>query len=60
MHVFVLFEILGQLLNTLTADEKYSLHNSENLQQTTQILLPKKQKTFSKFFALLLKYTSKF
>ena len=41
----------------MTADDKYSLRNSENLQQT---LLPKKQKKNSDFCAVFLKSTSNF
>ena len=50
--------LLGLFLNTLTGDDKYPLRNSENLQQTIQMLLPKKQKPFSEFFAAFLKSTS--
>ena len=50
--------LLGLFLNTLTGDDKYPLRNSENLQQTIQMLLPKKQKPFSEFFAAFLKSAS--
>ena len=44
-------------LNTLTADGKYFLLDKDNLTQRIQMLLSGKQKTFSEFFALLLKST---
>ena len=31
MSLLVIFEILGLFVNTLTADDKYSLRNTENL-----------------------------
>ena len=37
MSLFVKSEILGLFVNTLTADDKYSLHNSENLTQPIQM-----------------------
>ena len=37
-------EILGLFVNTLTADDKYSLRNSENLPRPFQMHLSKKQK----------------
>ena len=51
-------EILELFVNTLTADDKYSLLNSENLWQPIQKQLSKKQQTFSDFFASFLKFTS--
>ena len=53
--VLVLCKILRLFLNTLTADDKYSLHNRDNLTQPIHILLPKKQKTFFQFFSSWLK-----
>ena len=44
----------------MSADPKYSLCNRENLQQSIQVQLSKKQKTFSEFFNLFLKSTSNF
>ena len=52
--------ILGLFVNTLTGDDKYSLRNSENLQQPIQMQLSNKQRTFFQFFALFLKSTSNF
>ena len=37
MSLFVKSEILGLFVNTLTADDKYSLHNSKNLTQPIQM-----------------------
>ena len=39
-------EIVGVFVNTLTADEKYSLRNRDNLPQPIQLQLPEKQKFF--------------
>ena len=43
-------KILGLLLNTLVADEKYPVLNIENLTILIQMQLSKEQKTFSDFF----------
>ena len=51
MSPLVICEILGLLVNTLTAEDKYSACNGENLPQPIQMQLSKKQKTFSQFFA---------
>ena len=51
-------KILGLYVNTLIADDNYSLRNSENLQQQLQMHLFKKQKfslTFLRHFWNLLK-----
>ena len=48
-------QILGLLLNTLAADEKYPLLNRDNLTIPIQMQLSQKQKTFSEFFAAFLK-----
>ena len=53
--MFVLCKILRLFFNTLTADNKYSLLKWDNLTQPIQILLSKKQKTFSQFFSAFLK-----
>ena len=53
--VLVLCNILILFVNTLTADEKYSLLNRENLTQPIQILLSQKQNTFYQFFSAFLK-----
>ena len=48
-------QILGLLLNTLAADEKYPVLNRDNLTIPIQMQLSQKQKTFSEFFAAFLK-----
>ena len=53
----MLCKILRLFVNTLTADDKYSLLNSDNLTQSIQTLLSQKQKTFSGIFSSLLKST---
>ena len=53
-------EILGLFVNTLTAHDKYSLQNKENLPRQSQMQLSKKQKTFSEFFAPFLRSISNF
>ena len=55
MSLLVLCKILRLFVNTLTADDKYSLRNRDNLTQPTQILLSQKQNTFSQFSSLFLK-----
>ena len=46
---------LRLFVNTLTADDKYSLLNRENLTQPIQMQLCNKQKTFPYFFCEFLK-----
>ena len=50
-------EIPGLFVNTLTADDKYSIHNSETLWQPIQIRLSKKQQTCAQFLSFFLKST---
>ena len=47
-------------VNTLTADDKYSLLNRENLTQQNRTQLSQKQKAFSQFFLAFSKYTLNF
>ena len=47
--------ILGLLVNTLAADERYPVLNRDNLMILFQMQLPQKKKTFSQFFAAFLK-----
>ena len=47
-------KILGLLVNTLAADEKYPVLNRDNLTTPIQMQLSQKQKTFSQFFPALL------
>ena len=58
--MLVLCKILRLFFNTLTADDKYSLLNTDNLTQSIQTLLSQKQKTFSQFFSSFLKSTLNF
>ena len=58
--MLVLCKFLRLLVKTLTDDEKYSLLYRDNLTQPIQILLSKKQNTFSDFFSAFLKPISNF
>ena len=49
------YEILRLFVNALTADDKYSGSNMQNLPQQFQTPLSPKQKTFSEFFVAFLK-----
>ena len=49
------FEILGLIVNRLTADDKYSRRNIQNLTQELQTAISHKQKTFSGIFSTYLK-----
>ena len=44
------FEILGLIVNRLTADDKYSRRNIQNLTQELQTTISQKQRTFSGIF----------
>ena len=50
-------KILRVLVNTLTADVKYCLHNEKDLREPIQLQLSTKNKLFSKCFAAYLKST---
>ena len=52
------FEILGLIVNRLTADDKYSCRNTQNLIQELQTAISQKQKTFSGVFNTYLKSTT--
>ena len=52
----VWYEILRLFVNALTADDKYSGCNMQNLTQQFETLLSQKQKTFSGFLIAFLKY----
>ena len=56
--VLLASDLLGQFVNILTADYKYSRQNRENLSQQVPIPKSRKRKTFSRFFIAFLKYTS--
>ena len=47
---------LGTACQDIAADDKYPLLKRENLTTPVQMQLSKKQKTFSEFFAAVLKY----
>ena len=49
------FEILGLIIKRLTADDKYSRCNIQNLTQELQTAISQKQKTFSGIFITYLK-----
>ena len=53
-------DIAGLSFNTLTADDKYSLHNRKNLLQPIRMQLSKKQKNFLELFCAFLKSRLKF
>ena len=53
-------QILGRLVNTFAADEKYPVVNSDKLPIPIQMQLSYKQKKFSEFFAALLKFKLNF
>ena len=53
-------QILGLLVNTLAADEKYPVLNRDNLTIPIQMQLSQKQKTFSEFFASFFKSRGNF
>ena len=55
MSLLVKCEILGLFVNRFTADEKFTLRNTENLPQSIQMQLCKKEETFSQFFIAFLK-----
>ena len=55
--VLVRSELLGQFVNTLTADYKYSRQNRENLSQQVPMQTSLKLKTCSRFFIAFLKCT---
>ena len=56
----MLCKILRLFVNTLTADDKYFLLNTDKLKRPIQILLSLKQKPFSEFFPAFLKYALNF
>ena len=56
--LIVIFQILRMLLNTLTADDKYSLRNRRKLPQAIEKKLSKKEKAF--FYVAILKTALKF
>ena len=59
MSPLVIYKTLGLFINILTADDKYSLLNKDNLAQPIQMQLSKK-KMFSKLFSSFFKCRSNF
>ena len=53
--VLVRSQVLGQFVNTMTADYKYFCQNLENLPQQVQTQISLKPKTFAGFFIASLK-----
>ena len=53
-------QILGLLLNTLAADEKYPVLNRDNLTIPNQMQLSEKQKKIYQFLVVFLKYILNF
>ena len=53
--MLVVCKMLRLFVNKLTADNKYSLLNRDNLTQPIQIIFSGEQKTFSGFFVPFLK-----
>ena len=58
--LLLICQILGPLVNTLAADERYPVLNRDDLSVGIQIQLSQKQKTFSQFFAAFLKFSLNF
>ena len=58
--LFGIGNILALFVNTLTADEKYTLLSGFNLTQPIQMQLPKKQKVVCQIFSEFLKSISNF
>ena len=53
--ILVKFKIVGFFVNTLTADDKYSSRNIQNLTQELQTAIYQKQKAFYRIFITYLK-----
>ena len=60
MSPLVLGEILGVLVNTLTADDKYLFEDCENLPLPIQMRSSEKGKIFTELFLPFLESTSNF
>ena len=56
MSLSLTCQILGRLVNTLAAEEKYPVLNRDNLTISIQIQLSEKQETYYQFFPAYLKY----
>ena len=53
-------KVLGLLVNTLTADDKFPLLNRDNFIHPIQMQLSQKQKKFAQFFSAVLKFKLNF
>ena len=53
-YLLVICKVLGMFVNILTADDKYSLFNRDDLRQPIQMQLSQKEKTFSQFVSEIL------
>ena len=60
MSLLLTCKVLGLLVNTLVADEKFPVLNRDNLTIPIQMQLSQKQKRFSQFFASILKSSLNF
>ena len=60
MSLLLTCKILGLFVNTLAADDKYSLLHRDNLLQHFQMQLYQKQKTFSQFFLAISEFRFNF
>ena len=58
--LLVIGKILRMLVNTLTANDKYSLLNRDNLTQPIQMQLSQKHELFQIFFSQLFKSSLNF
>ena len=58
--VLVTLKVLRLFVNTLTADDKYSILSGDYSIQTIQMHLPQKQNLFSRFFSAFFKSTLNF
>ena len=56
----MIWKILGLFVDTLIADNKFSLPNSGNLTQPIQMQLSKKQKNYFSIFFSILEFTLSF
>ena len=56
----MIYETLQNFVNTLIADDKYSLFKRDNLMQAIQMHFSQKQKAFSEFFCAFSKSTLNF
>ena len=60
MSLLVICEVLGLVVNTLTADDKYSRYYKKNFKGPIQMQLSKKPKVFSQNFIALSKFAKHF